>query len=425
MLQNEQDSQDRKKQKFQPFLFINCTIIIMLVFLAITFLVTKPRRIIHTFKRLKLQVSHISLQNAQKPPWKTFLVKQGDNLQNIFARANIDNNTLYQIYNNKNAQPFLMNLLPKQAFYMLFDKNHKLCKMILRINKLKYLQIIKQQDDWQSELVLLPLEKKIKTTSGFIDQTFQQSIKKCGVSTNVCANFANIFGSHIDFARQIHQGDEFKLIYEAYYDGDKKIKSGKILAAELILNHHPFYAIGYNNNQKALGYYRPNGKNWHLAFMRTPVHYKRVSSPFGARRRHPILHIVRPHQGVDLAAARGTPIKAASDGRIIYRGRKGGYGEAIIIKHNRKYTTLYAHMSRFAPHLHVGSRVKEGQVIGFVGATGLATGPHLHYEFRIYGIPHDPMKVKLPDALSIAKKQRKNYLEYAHKMVKKLTSIKS
>jgi len=139
---------------------------------------------------------------------------------------------------------------------------------------------------------------------------------------------------------------------------------------------------------------------------------------------HPILHIVRPHEGVDLAAPRGTPIKASGDGRIVYRGRKGGYGEVIIIKHNREYTTLYAHMSRFASRLHVGSRVREGQVIGYVGMTGLATGPHLHYEFHIYGIPHDPMKVKLPAARSIARKERKTYLAYAKEMVKKLDHLK-
>lgn len=425
MFQNEQDNQNTKNLKFQPLVFISCTIVIVLMFLAGIYLTTRPHRIIPTFSHLKLQVSRISLQNAQKPPWKTFLVKSGDNLKKIFERAEINNETYYQVSKIKNAKPFLINLRPKQAFYILFDKHHKLTKFIFRINKLKYLQMIKQKNTWQTNLVTLPLTKEADTIDGFIKQAFGQATKKYNVPKKIAASFANIFGSHIDFARQIRPHDEFKIIYEEYYEGNKKIKSGEIIAAGLINHHKHFYAIRYHNSHGGIGYYMPNGRNWHLAFMRAPLHYKRISSPFGARRMHPLLHIVRPHQGVDLAAPRGTPIKAASDGRIVYRGRKGGYGEAIIIKHNRKYTTLYAHMSRFASHLHIGSRVREGRVIGYVGMTGLATGPHLHYEFRIYGIPHDPMKVKLPEALPIPHKKRKAYLAYAKEMVTKLDNLKS
>jgi murein DD-endopeptidase MepM/ murein hydrolase activator NlpD len=363
------------------------------------------------------------LQNAQKPPWKTFLVKSGDNLQKIFARAGVDEDTYYQVSKIKDAQPFLINLRPKQAFYMLFDSHQQLTKLIFRIDQLKYLQITKQKNIWQTNLVTLPLAKEVDTADGFIQQTFRQATNQYDVPNKIAANFADIFSSRIDFAKQIRPNDEFKIIYEEYYDGDKKIKSGNIIAAELINHHKPFYAIRYNDSHGDVGYYKPNGRNWHLAFMRAPLHYKRISSPFGARRMHPILHIVRPHEGVDLAAPRGTPIKASGDGRIVYRGRKGGYGEVIIIKHNREYTTLYAHMSRFARHLHVGSRVREGQIIGYVGMTGLATGPHLHYEFHIYGIPHDPMKVKLPAARSIARKERKTYLAYAKEMVAKLNKM--
>lgn len=424
MFQNEQDNQNTKNQKFQPFLFISCTITIVLIFLLGIYLTTRPHRIIPTFNHLKLQVLRISLQDAQKPPWKIFLVKSGDNLQKIFNRAGIDQNTYYQISKIKNAQPFLINLRPKQAFYILFDSHQKLSKLIFRINKLKYLQMTKQKSIWQTNLVTLPLAKENDVIDGFIQQTFGQATKKYNMPNKIASSFADIFSSHVDFAKQIRPHDEFKVIYEEYYNGNKKIKSGDIIAAELINNHKSFYAIRYKNSHGNVGYYMPNGRNWHLAFMRAPLHYKRISSPFGARRMHPILHITRPHQGVDLAAPRGTPIKASGDGRIVYRGRKGGYGEVIIIKHNREYTSLYAHMSRFAHHLHVGSRVKEGQVIGYVGMTGLATGPHLHYEFHIYGIPHDPMKVKLPEALPIPHKERKAYLVYAKEMVKKLDHYK-
>jgi len=272
MFQNEQDNQNTKNQKFQPFLFISCTIAVVLIFLVGICLITKPHRIIHTFSHLKLQVSRISLQNAQPPPWKTFLVKSGDNLQKIFDRAGIDDNTYYQISKTKNAQPFLINLRPKQAFYMLFDSHHQLTKLVFHIDKLKYLQLVKQKNTWQTELVTLPLARKIDTADGFIQQTFRQATKQYGIPNKIVASFANTFSSRIDFAKQIRPNDEFKIIYEEYYDGNKKIKSGNIIAAELINHHKPFYAIRYKNSYGATGYYKPNGRNWHLAFMRAPLH---------------------------------------------------------------------------------------------------------------------------------------------------------
>ncbi|MGD9152973.1 MAG: peptidoglycan DD-metalloendopeptidase family protein [Gammaproteobacteria bacterium] len=426
MFRNEQDNQNTKTQKFQPFLFISCAIAIMLMFITGICIVTKPQhRIIHTFNHLKLQVSRISLQDAQKPPWKTFTVKTEDNLQKIFTRAGIDQDTYYSIIKLKDAKSFLVNLRPKQIFYFLFDKQHNLSKLIFRLDKLKYLELTHNNDKWSTDLITLELEKKLKTIDGFIQQSFEQSTKQYHVPKQITANLVNIFDSRVDFAKQIRPHDEFKIIYEQYYSDKKPIKSGNIIAAELINRNKTYYAIRYQPEHRSTGYYMPNGRNWHLAFMRAPLHYKRISSAFGARRMHPILHIVRRHEGVDLTASFGTPIRASGDGRIVYRGRKGGYGKAIIIHHNRKYTTLYAHMSRFAPKLHVGSFVREGEVIGYVGMTGLATGPHVHYEFHIYGIPHDPMKVKLPQASPIPRKERKVYLVYAKKMMKQLNNFKS
>ncbi|MGD9109263.1 MAG: peptidoglycan DD-metalloendopeptidase family protein [Gammaproteobacteria bacterium] len=426
MFRNEQDNQNTRTQKFQPFLFISCAITIVLMFIIGICIVTKPQhRIIHTFNHLKLQVSRISLQDAQKPPWRTFTVKTGDNLQKIFTRAGIDQDTYYSIIKLKDAKSLLVDLRPKQTFYLLFDKQHNLSKLIFRLDKLKYLELTRNDNKWSTDLITLELKKKLKTVDGFIQQSFDLATKQYNVPKQITANLVNIFDSRIDFAKQIRPHDEFKIIYEQYYADKKSIKPGNIIAAELINRDKTYYAIRYQSAHRSAGYYMPNGKNWHLAFIRAPLHYKRISSPFGAHRMHPILHIVRRHEGVDLTASFGTPIKASGDGRIVYRGRKGGYGKAVIIHHSRKYTTLYAHMSRFASGLHVGSFVREGEIIGYVGMTGLATGPHVHYEFRIYGIPHDPMKVKLPQSSPIPRKERKAYLAYAKEMVQQLDHLKS
>lgn len=423
MFHNEQDNQNTQYRTFHPFTFISLIIGIVLVLAICMQFLTKPRKIIHTIEHLKLHVSHNSLQTAQKPPWQTFTVKSGDNLKTIFTRAGINQETYYKINQMKTANSFFNNLHPKQAFYVLFDDKHHLKKLILRIDKLHYYEITSNNDQWQAELMQLDIEKKTQAIKGYIQQSFAQTANNLGIAQKFTTELTDIFSSRIDFTKQIRPHDEFKIIYEQYYSGDKEIKSGHLLAAEFITHNNSYYAIRYKNHHGLEGYYMPNGENWLLAFIRTPVKYTRISSKFGSRRLHPILHIVRPHEGVDLASPRGTPIKASGDGKIIFHGRKGGYGKAIIIKHNRIYTTLYAHMSRFAPALHVGSRVKEGEVIGYVGMTGLATGPHLHYEFHIRGIPHDPMKIKLPHARSIAKKERKEFLTYAKQMVNKLNQI--
>jgi murein DD-endopeptidase MepM/ murein hydrolase activator NlpD len=182
-----------------------------------------------------------------------------------------------------------------------------------------------------------------------------------------------------------------------YLDGEK-IGEGDILAATFINQGKIFRAVRYTNESGIAEYYSPDGRNMHKAFLRTPVEYTRISSGFSLGRMHPILNRIRAHKGVDYAAPIGTPVKATGNGKVIFRGKKGGYGNVIIVQHGNRYSTLYGHLSRFKDGLGIGSRVGQGQVIGYVGMTGLATGPHLHYEFRIDDVHRDPLTVKLPGA---------------------------
>ncbi len=220
---------------------------------------------------------------------------------------------------------------------------------------------------------------------------------------------AAIFGWDVDFALDIRAGDSFTVVYEELYLNGEKLRDGDILAAEFNNRGKRYRAIRYQDPRGRTEYYSPDGKNMRKAFLRTPVAFTRISSRFSLGRKHPILHHIRAHKGVDYAAPRGTPIKATGDGKIVFRGRKGGYGNTIIIQHGGRYSTLYAHMSRFARSLRTGRRVRQGQVIGYVGSTGLATGPHLHYEFRINGAHHNPLTVRLPDASPLPRKYRRNF----------------
>jgi murein DD-endopeptidase MepM/ murein hydrolase activator NlpD len=424
MYQDEQDSQNTKAHTFHPLQFALWTMIIVLLITFIIHLLTSPQsKIIHMTSHSTPQVSHISLELASKPPWETFTVKPGDNLAIIFERAVIDVDDYNAITQLKEINPLLAQLRPKQKFNFLINPDRGLKKFVFRINSLQYIKAIKEHDKWHADVVTLKPKKKTQYTSNVIHKSLTVAAGKAGLTNKLVAKLVDIFSWDINFKKQIRPNDEFKVIYEEYYLKNKKLKSGNILAAEFITHNKTYIAIRYQTKNGSVDYYTPTGKNLRRTFLRAPLKYTRVSSKFGSKRRHPILHIVRPHEGVDLAAPFGTPIKASGDGEIIFRGRKGGYGKAIIIQHGRKYSTLYAHMSRFVSKLHVGSRVKQGQRIGYVGQTGLATGPHLHYEFRTNGIHYDPMKVKLPNARSIPKKERPAFKIYAKKMVKALKNM--
>jgi murein DD-endopeptidase MepM/ murein hydrolase activator NlpD len=198
----------------------------------------------------------------------------------------------------------------------------------------------------------------------------------------------------------IREGDQFTLIYEELWQGGEKLPDGNILAAEFVNQGESFRAVRFEDSSGRVDYFFPDGKSVRKAFVRAPLSFSRVSSNFNPKRRHPKLNTIRAHRGVDYAAPSGTPIKAAGDGKIIHRGRKGGYGNVVILQHGGNITTLYAHMSRFSK-ARMGSRVRQGDIIGYVGATGLATGPHLHYEYRRNGVHLNPRTVKLPDAKPI------------------------
>ncbi|MBU0455774.1 MAG: peptidoglycan DD-metalloendopeptidase family protein [Gammaproteobacteria bacterium] len=359
----------------------------------------------------------ITSEKLTKAPWKSIKIKQNDTLEKIFKQENLDHKTLYQLMSLTIAKPYLKNLQANHTLYLLVGHQGKLTKLVYGITPYKYLEIIKSKDLFKAQIIEQKLIKNIEEATIQINRTLSQAANQAGFTNSFINSLSKIFENKIDFSSQIKKGDRFKVIYEEYYANNKPIQKGDILAAQYTHKHHNYIAIRYGKTAKTANYYTPDGANLGRRFLRAPVKYTRISSPFNERRMHPILHIIRPHEGVDLAAPLGTPIHATSDGVIAFRSRNGGYGKVIVIKSGYKYSTLYAHMSRFSPQFHLGSHVKLGEVIGYVGQTGLATGPHVHYEFRINGVHYDPMKVKLPHAAPIPKSQRQDFKRYAHQMM--------
>jgi murein DD-endopeptidase MepM/ murein hydrolase activator NlpD len=215
--------------------------------------------------------------------------------------------------------------------------------------------------------------------------------------------FTEIFGWDVDFVLDLRRGDRFKVIYEELYRAGEKVSNGRILAAEFTNQGRTLRALFYKASDGSEGYYSEQGQAMRKAFLRAPLNFTRISSRFNLARRHPILNRLRAHRGVDYAAPMGTPIRAVANGKIELAGTQSGYGNVVVLRHGDAYSTLYAHMSKFAKNITRGKSVQQGQLIGYVGKSGLATGPHLHYEFRINNVHHDPLTVKLPRAISIEK----------------------
>jgi len=365
--------------------------------------------------KLPLPKAHTPPNSAAEPrpkhpgKWRSTTVKPGDNLSLIFNRHGLSPRQLQNIMALGPDTAALHRLYPGDTLRLQIDDRQQLQKLIYDIDENRTLKIDWNGASYQTRLVNHPPTKRINYSTATIRNSLFLAAQRAGLSDNITMELAAIFGWDVDFALDIRAGDSFTVVYEELYLNGEKLRDGDILAAEFNNRGKRYRAIRYQDPRGRTEYYSPDGKNMRKAFLRTPVAFTRISSRFSLGRKHPILHHIRAHKGVDYAAPRGTPIKATGDGKIVFRGRKGGYGNTIIIQHGGRYSTLYAHMSRFARSLRTGRRVRQGQVIGYVGSTGLATGPHLHYEFRINGAHHNPLTVRLPDASPLPRKYRRNF----------------
>jgi murein DD-endopeptidase MepM/ murein hydrolase activator NlpD len=247
-----------------------------------------------------------------------------------------------------------------------------------------------------------PQPTKINTAHVSIETSLFLDGLEAGLSKELILQLTEIFAWDIDFATNLRPGDQFTIVYGKKIVDDEETDSDEIIAAEFINQGSSYTAVRYINESGIASYYTPEGESMQRAFLSTPVDFAQVSSPFDMQRKHPILNRIRAHKGIDYAARTGTPVKTTGDGSVIFSGRNGAYGQVVIIQHNDRYETLYAHLSGFQKGLAVGSHVKQGDVIGYVGQTGLATGPHLHYEFHVDGLYRDPETVKIPHSMPIS-----------------------
>ncbi|WP_415897444.1 peptidoglycan DD-metalloendopeptidase family protein [Neptuniibacter sp. QD72_48] len=355
-----------------------------------------------------------------EPNWISYIIGDGDNLTSMFKKAGLTPRDVYHVAAAGKETKAFTRLFPGQT--LSFEiKNGKLSKLKHTESKLKHTILYTDNNgSYQINSVIRTPEKRQQFTSGTIKDSLFLAGAEAGLSSKKIMELASIFGWDVDFVLDIRKNDDFSLIYEEHYLDGEKIGEGPIIAAQFTNRGNKFTALRYTNTQGDSSYYTPEGYSMRKAFLRSPVDFARISSRFSLSRKHPVLNRIRAHKGVDYAARTGTPIKAAGEGKITFRGRKGGFGNVVIVQHGSNITTLYAHMSNFKRGQRVGTRVKQGQVIGFVGQTGLASGPHLHYEFRVNGVHKNPLTVKLPQASPVAKAERSNFTETASSLLAQL-----
>ena len=361
-----------------------------------------------------LSTSNISKLNNKKPErdpkispiisWQSVVVKPGDSLALIFSRLGLGSNSLFQIMSLGKETSILKTLVPgdKLEFHIV---DNELIALKYEMELTKILKIFKKDKKFVTENIKIELDSIVKNAHAIIIDSLFLSGQKAGLSDNLIMQLVAIFGWDIDFALDIRKGDKFTILYEEQYKDGVKVAEGPILAAEFINQTKTLRAVRYSENNKRNDYYAVNGDAMRKAFLRTPVDFfSRISSKFSFGRKHPVLNKIRAHKGVDYAAPIGTPVRATGDGIVAFAGRNGGFGKTIKLKHAGTYSTVYAHLHRTAKNIRKGKKVKQGQIIGYVGQSGLATGPHLHYEFQVHGVHRNPLTVKLPKVKAIAEK---------------------
>ena len=335
------------------------------------------------------------------PEWTDIKVRHGDNLAQIFDRHGLSARELHDIMNSHEVAAGLKRLRPGQIISLRLE-NDDLHALKFELDLAQTLLSTKQEGTFTSEIITAELDTRVQQAQGVINGSLYLAGQDAGLSDRLLMQLIDIYGWDIDYRLDIRKGDSFRVIYEEIFKDQEKVAEGNVLAAEFINQGRSIRTVRFVRANGQAGYFTDDGTSMRKAFTRNPLDFGRISSHFNLKRKHPVLNRIRAHRGVDYAAATGTPIKATGAGRIQFIGNKGGYGKTIILKHGEKYSTLYAHMSRFRKSLKRGQAVKQGQVIGYVGSSGLATGPHLHYEFRMDGVHRNPVTVPLPQADSIS-----------------------
>ncbi len=356
---------------------------------------------------------------AEDTYWREERIQRGDTFASLLSRLRIEDADAVRFLRASSDAKGMRQLVPGRVVRAQTAEDGRL----LELRYSTGIMVLKAKavgDGYRVSEEVAPLERRIMMKSADIRSSLFAATDAAHINDAVATQIADIFSTDIDFHRDLRRGDRFTVVYEMYFDAGEPVRSGRVLGAEFINQGKSYQAIWYQHADGQGDYYTADGKSIKKAFLRSPLEFSRISSGFTRARFHPILQRWRAHKGIDYAAGTGTGVKATADGVVESARYDRGYGNVIVLRHQQKYTTLYGHLSGFARGISRGARVSQGQTIGYVGATGLATGPHLHYEFRINLVHQDPLRVAMPEAPPITAELRASFDTVARPMAQRL-----
>lgn len=334
-------------------------------------------------------------------------IQRSDTLSGLLSRLGVaDPEALGFLQQNPEARAVSRQLRPGKTVTAKTGPDGELLALYFPLNGKDAMLVVERKGNgFVAGEQTLQLSSRIDVKSGEIVNSLFGATDSAGIPDAIASQLAEIFSGDIDFYRDLRKGDRFSLVYETLLHNGQPLRSGRILSAEFVNNNRTYQAFWYQAGDGKGGYYSAEGKSLRKAFLRSPLEFSRVTSGFSSARLHPVLQMVRAHKGIDYGAPVGTRVRAVADATVEFAGRQGGYGNMVILKHQGTYSTAYGHLNGFAPGIRKGARVSQGDTIGYVGQTGLATGPHLHYEFRVNSQQVNPMTASLPAAIPLEASQ--------------------
>jgi len=363
-----------------------------------------------TIEPLPLAASTMAPSDAPLDFWREERIRTGDTLGALLGRMGVDDAEILAVLAAARAHDGQPKLLPGQTVLARVTGKGRLLNLRHLTDTGALLNIERVEGRFRIEQRAIHVEPTLVMRAGVVSHSLYGATDSADIPDSVASEMAEIFSGEIDFHRDLRRGDHFSVVYEAYLHEGRLLKTGRLLAAEFTNDGRRVQALYYPDVHGKAAYYTPEGRSLKRAFLRSPLPFTRVTSGFSSARYHPVLKEWRAHRGIDYGAPVGTPVRAVSDASVKFVGKQRGYGNLVVLDHAAPYSTAYGHLSRFASGLHKGSRVSQGQVIGYVGMTGLATGPHLHYEFRVAGKQQNPLAMNLPTSYPLEARQKPRFL---------------
>ncbi len=357
--------------------------------------------------------------------WREERIQRGDTVGSLLARLQVQDGDASAFLRASREARSLYQLVPGRTVRAVTTGDGRLVSLRYLNPNGRELTVRRQQDGFAANEEQPDQQRQLMMASGEIETSLFAATDAAGLSDGVATQLADIFSSEVDFHRDLQPGDRFAVVYEAIYSNGEFLRTGRILAAEFVNRGLTYRALYYQDEHGQDGYYTPTGKNMRKTFLRSPLEFSRITSGFSTARLHPVLNVMRAHKGVDYGAPVGTRVRATADGVVQLAGARGGYGNVVVLQHRNTYATLYAHLSAIPKGLHPGQRVSQGDIIGFVGMSGLATGPHLHYEFLVNGVHVDPQLQPMPQGAPITREMRAAFEQASQPLLERLELMRN